>query len=380
MRATSWLALLLLGARPALAAGPASLSAVRTTFPTWGSATRAGEGAPCTAARIVDGGVTDSITTGYFGQGDTNLIVWRRGLCSKVVPSNDACLASSDCSSKYGCWDDTVNNPTSGSSDLMIIALTTLTYVSATGEIFDADMELQDWDGTAGSLVSPSNPLGNLDGWYFTCVDPPGGPGPPLAACPSGVSSPSSTCTCTDYAQSNCIYMDVRNTVTHELGHVLGLAHPNPYTGATMSATAPPGETSKRVLTPSDVNGICTVYPVGYVPSNACVTTGNQGTFAPPDGYWQRMTTIQNSTAGCALWWRNPVVTMVVNQYGAGPSCGDPAPPRSAVQAATSGGGCATAGSEPALLSILLGALALRRARRRGAARSVSSTRRAPPG
>lgn len=374
MRATARLALLLLGAQPALAAEPASLAAVRRSLPTWGNATRAGDASPCTAARIVDGGDTASIVTGYFGQNDTNLIVWRRGLCSKVAPASDDCLSNLDCSSKYGCWDD-VTNP-----DLKIIALTTATYSTSTGEMFDADMELQDWDGSAGSLSSPINPLGNLDGWYFTCVDPPGGPGPPLAACPSDASSPSSTCTCADYGQSNCIFMDVQNTVTHELGHVLGLAHPNPYTGATMSATAPPGETSKRVLTPSDVNGICTIYPVGYTPSNACVKTGNQGTFTAPDGYWQRTTTVRNSTTGCALWWRNPTVTMVLNQYGAGPSCGDPAPQQSAVQAGTRSGGCATAGSQPAVLSLLLGALALRRARRRGAVRSVSSTRRAPPG
>ncbi|HZZ86095.1 MAG TPA: matrixin family metalloprotease [Anaeromyxobacteraceae bacterium] len=288
-----------------------SMAAVQSVIPTWGLATRAGESQRCTGARISLGGPTTSDETGFFlgepgAPANSNLIVWRTQFCSQVVPAGDACYQAcpagvycQNCPSKYHCWDDT--------RAAKIIALTTVTYDTVKGQIYDADMELDGWNGTAGALSSPSNPLGNLDGWYFTCVDRPGGPGLPPPVCAAGDPSPSSVCTCTNYAQPNCIFMDVQNTVTHELGHVLGLAHPPDHPEDTMAATAAPGETSKRVLAADDVEGICSVYP------------------APK------------------------------------PS-----------------GGCATAGGQPALLALLLGALALRLSRRRHAAvRSVSSTRRA---
>lgn len=52
---------------------------------------------------------------------------------------------------------------------------------------------------------------------------------------------------------------DVENTVTHELGHVLGLDHSRD-PDATMYYSASPGDTSKRTLTPDDITGLCTLY------------------------------------------------------------------------------------------------------------------------
>jgi hypothetical protein len=53
---------------------------------------------------------------------------------------------------------------------------------------------------------------------------------------------------------------DVENTLTHELGHLLGLAHvPDPE--ATMYANSAPGELAKRDLAPDDIAGLCFVYP-----------------------------------------------------------------------------------------------------------------------
>lgn len=95
------------------------------------------------------------------------------------------------------------------------VALTTVTFRPSSGEILAADIEFNtaDYDftnneGTAGTII------------------------------------------------------DFRNTLTHEVGHFLGLDHTgNPQ--ATMYATAPPGEISKRTLHPVDVEGLCHIYPLG---------------------------------------------------------------------------------------------------------------------
>lgn len=55
---------------------------------------------------------------------------------------------------------------------------------------------------------------------------------------------------------------DVENTLTHELGHVLGFAHSEEPT-ATMFASAPVGELGKRDLAEDDINAVCDVYPGG---------------------------------------------------------------------------------------------------------------------
>jgi MYXO-CTERM domain-containing protein len=60
----------------------------------------------------------------------------------------------------------------------------------------------------------------------------------------------------------NCVSIDVQNTVTHEAGHTLGLAHSTDST-ATMAASAPAGEIAKRSLHPDDLQGICAIYPRG---------------------------------------------------------------------------------------------------------------------
>ncbi len=92
------------------------------------------------------------------------------------------------------------------------LGLTTVTFDAHSGEIYDADTEI---NGTV--------PL--------TVGDP--------------VSSDS---------------YDLASIVTHEMGHFLGLAH-SADSAATMYAQYTPGSTSMRALSGDDVAGLCSIYP-----------------------------------------------------------------------------------------------------------------------
>jgi uncharacterized protein (TIGR03382 family) len=75
---------------------------------------------------------------------------------------------------------------------------------------------------------------------------------------------------------------DVQNTITHELGHVLGLMHNANAQDLVMYPSAPPGETLKRQLKQDDRDGLLTLYtdPVTPVldqpqlPVQGCSSTG----------------------------------------------------------------------------------------------------------
>jgi len=217
-------------------------TSVQQSFATWSGA------GGCTDLSLVQDGRTPSTATGLDCQ---NLVVWRRGLCRDLVPPGDPCRlwevnggATVNCADKHNCWD--TDDPFH--ADGRIIALTTVSYLDGSGEIVDADMELNAWDGSG-----PAPP-----GFYFTCVD-----SPPAPLCSS---SP-------PFLPAGCISMDVQNVVTHEAGHVLGLGH-SPSPGATMEATAPAGETAKRTLAQDDVNGICAIYPAGQPIRITCDGSG----------------------------------------------------------------------------------------------------------
>jgi hypothetical protein len=94
------------------------------------------------------------------------------------------------------------------------LGLTTVTFDPDTGEIYDADME-----------INATVPLSIGD---------------PVPA--SGY--------------------DLESIVTHEAGHFLGMAHSGDER-ATMFAHYAPGSSSMRLLTGDDVGGICTIYPPG---------------------------------------------------------------------------------------------------------------------
>lgn len=93
------------------------------------------------------------------------------------------------------------------------LGLTTVTFNSESGEIYDADMEI---NATGKNLST------------------------------------------TDTVPANGF--DLLSVVTHEVGHFLGLAHATSNT-STMFASYKPGTTTLRSLTSDDVDGLCTIYP-----------------------------------------------------------------------------------------------------------------------
>jgi Matrixin len=91
------------------------------------------------------------------------------------------------------------------------IALTTVTYDVRTGEIYDADMEI------------------NSAGFGLTVSD-------------------------------GDVQTDLLSVVTHEAGHFLGLTHSND-AAATMWANYTTGDIGPRTLSVDDINAVCTAYP-----------------------------------------------------------------------------------------------------------------------
>jgi hypothetical protein len=122
------------------------------------------------------------------------------------------------------------------------LGLTTVTFNADTGEIYDADMELN----ATGKNLSTS------------------------ATVPANG-------------------FDLLSVITHEAGHFLGLAHATDPT-ATMFASYKPGTTTLRSLAPDDIAGICSIYPTtternvatsvsmsGVLPADVCDATPRHG-------------------------------------------------------------------------------------------------------
>lgn len=206
-----------------------------------------------------------------------SLATWNAVSCADIL-LRDAGLSSLRATG-YN-WHDPQDNQNlivwrSGSGDALddwdheigSIAVTTTTFNSRTGEILDADIEFND--------IS----------YHFTACTPP---------------------------QAGCIVKyDIQNTLTHELGHVLGLDHPPSSqvgaSDATMYYSAPEGETKKRDLAADDEDGLCFLYPtdsatghcfgdsartdpepifqqIGQNPDNGCLCAGAQEKIPPRGG------------------------------------------------------------------------------------------------
>lgn len=90
------------------------------------------------------------------------------------------------------------------------------------------------------------------------------------------------------------VLTDMQNAVTHELGHVIGLAHSDDL-DATMYAESPPGDLIKRDLATDDVDAICSVYPYGSEPPAGLI----EGAPPPVTG---TLTCSAHSTAPVGAW------------------------------------------------------------------------------
>lgn len=218
------------------ASGDPAIEAARAGFSAW----RQG----CSDLELVYAGRIPEIRTGLGGTGE-NLVVFRKGWCRAQLPANTPCLLDPDvdCGGIYDCFEDT------SPDDRFIVALTSVLYDPETGRIVDADIEVNGWDGQAGGALSGGT-SGPPHGWYFTCDKQDG------------------WSACTTYGQAGCYYVDLQNTVTHEVGHFIGLAHPceaGTCTPAlepvTMYPQTAPGDIEKRTLHADDVAGVCAIYP-----------------------------------------------------------------------------------------------------------------------
>jgi hypothetical protein len=168
-----------------------------------------------------------------------NIVTFRETACPDVVPAEDPCWEEETCGNVYECWEHGEGT----------IGLTTSTFSFRDGRVLDADIEL-----------NGSQPGGRV-GFLFTTVDSP---------------------VCEVEPATDCVATDLQNTMTHEIGHVVGLDHVFA-PGSTMEATAPPGETGKRVIDPGSGAGFCSIYPRG-LPPNQCFFRPGAGITVQADG------------------------------------------------------------------------------------------------
>lgn len=189
--------------------GETAFTSVEAAFQSWQAVQDR-----CGNLTLVEGPRTQSRFVGYDASHPDHLVLFREQLCAEVVSSDDPCHQAGTCGNAHDCWDHAND----------ALALTTTTFDATTGEILDADIEL------------------NAAGFVLTTVD-----GPP---CKGGALG------------QDCVAYDVQATATHEVGHLLGLDHTG-YPGSIMNPTAFVGDLSKRTPDPGSQDFVCDVYPKG---------------------------------------------------------------------------------------------------------------------
>ena len=184
--------------------GETEFAAVTASYATWQK-----ELISCGSLTLSEGSRTKSRAIGYVVAAENeNVVLFRATKCEDLLNSDNACWKDSTCGNSHDCWEHSSS----------AIAITSTSYTPASGRDLDSDIELN----------SPS--------FLFTTGVP--------------------------------VITDVQNTVTHEVGHLLGLAHIN-LDGSTMNAKAESGELRKRTLDTGSKQFICDVYPKGK-PTKTC--------------------------------------------------------------------------------------------------------------
>lgn len=162
-------------------------------------------------------------TTSCINAIRAGLDAWNTVDCSRFVFTYAGTTPVDEVGFDKDHWNDNINlvifQEQQWQHDAGAIALTTTTYDVNSGELVDADLEL------------------NGVNFTFTTTNPGSG------------------------------LTDIQNTATHEAGHMLGLDH-SADPQATMYAEAPEGDTSKRTLAQDDIDALCFVYPAdGKIPA-----------------------------------------------------------------------------------------------------------------
>lgn len=212
-----------------------AFSAIQRSFSRWQTVM---EG--CGNIALAEAGRSARRTIGYDPEAadNLNLVIFRDRDCDDVAPPTDFCWTAGTCGNRRDCW--------SYSSD--VLALTTSTYDVKSGEIYDSDIELNSANHDYTVSDVPCTRTGERE-----CVCAPG---------------------------TACVQTDIENTMTHEIGHVVGLAHA-PISNSTMFATAPIGETRKREIDSASAEFICDAYPKGAPPKN-CILLPASSQLGPP--------------------------------------------------------------------------------------------------